>query len=149
MAFPWLAVAAGSKVIGALFGGSAANKAAGQAQDLAKANVSYISQEAVEQKRRLRFEQERTMGTAKAGVAASGFRSGKESMGASQRSYLDTLADVQKKELDWITRSATSRSNIAKRAGDSAASQLRSQGTAQLFSGLSSAASTMYQWGNN
>ena len=145
MAFPWLMVAAGAQLAGGIFGSKASGDAANQAIDLSRANAWYIQQETNEQKRRLEFEQGRTRASARLRAAGSGFRSGKKSMGASSKAFLSTLKDVQQSELDWITTSGKSRADIALRGGQSQASQLRAQGTAQLIGGAAGAASTLYK----
>ncbi len=141
----WIMIAAGAQLAQGLFGASASSTAANQTLDLARSNVSYINQEAEEQKRRLKFTHSRTRATARATQAASGFTSGKKTMGASARAYQKTLKDVQQSELDWITKSAKSRADITLRGGQMQASQLRTQGTGQLFGGVAGAASTLYK----
>ncbi len=142
---PWLAIAGGIKLLGGLFGARSSIRAGKDTKILAGMNANYIRQETYEQSRRLKFQQERTRGTVRANIAASGFRSGKKTKGASFKAYESVLAREQKSELDWLYKSGKSRANIAIRGGDSQARQLRSQGTAQLFSGVAGAAST---WGS-
>lgn len=146
MAIPWAAISAGSSVLGGLFGRSGAKEAARRARELGRLNSRFIIDESREQSRRLRYEFERTKGSARATIAGSGFRSGRDSMGSSHKAYLAELTDVQNKELAWLDRSAQSRSKIARMGGESQAASLESQGNAMLLRGLSSAAATIHAW---
>lgn len=147
MAFPWLAVSVGAQIFGGLLGASASDRAAEDAKRLGKLNASYITEETAEQTRRLKFTQERTQASVRAGQAASGFRSGEKSMGASSKAFMSTLKDVQQSELDWLNKAGKSRAEIARRGGEAQASTLRAQGVSQLFSGAAGAASTVLQYG--
>ena len=138
---PWLAIAGGAKLLGGLFGSSRSRRAAKEARALGEANATYIEAETAEQSRRLGFSQSRTRGTVRSQFAASGFRSGKESRGASQSAYLKTLSKVQKSELDWISKSGASRADIARRGGQMESNRLKAQGTGMFISGVAGAAS--------
>ena len=140
MALPWLAIAGGAKFLGGLFGGSSSRRAAKEAAVLGEANAQYIQQETAEQTKRLQFSQGRTRATTRATFAASGFRSGKKSQGGSQRAFMATLKQVQRQELDWLSRSGASRADIARRGGQAESSRLKAQGTGQIFSGIAGAA---------
>ena len=143
---PWLAIAAGASALSSLFGAKRTREASKEALALGKANASYIVQETAEQQRRLKFEHSRTRATARAGVAASGFRSGKDSIGASQKAYQTTLARVQKEELAWLGKSGRMRADIAVRGGQAESNVLRSQSASMFGSALTSAAKSIYQW---
>ena len=123
----WFAV--GITVATTLYGASQSRKAGKAAEELGGVNAAYIREETAEETRRLRFEQERTLGRSRAVIAASGFRSGKESMGASSRAYMATLKDVQEKELTWLQKSGESRADIAQRGGMVEGQRLKSQAT--------------------
>ena len=133
-------------IIGGILGSKEKKKAADQARQLGSANASYILAETAEQKARLKFEQERTRGTARTRIAGSGFRSGRESMGGSQAAFLSTLKSVQKREQDWLSKSGKSRADIARRGGESQASVLQSQSTSLLFGAASSALQGYAGW---
>ena len=133
----WVSVGvAGVGFVSSLFGSSQKRKAAKEAKQLGIANAANIKMESEEEARRLRLAQEQTTGKAKLGIAASGFRSGKKSMGGSHKAYLANLKSVQQSELDWIAKSSRSRQDIARRGGNVAASQL----TAGSYDSLASAA---------
>ena len=126
MAAPVIAVAnLALGVVSSLFGGSAKRKAAKKAERLGGLNADYIGEETAEQKRRLGFEQSQTRATTRTNIAASGFRSGADSMGASHQTYLKTMKTQQKSEMDWLSKSGKSRSQIAREGGDIEAAQLR------------------------
>ena len=144
MALPWLAIAAGAQIGSALFGGSATRRAGREAKELGRLNEKYITEETAEQSRRLRFSQGRTTSRAKAGFAASGFRSGAKSMGGSQKAYLQTLRDVQQSEMAWLQKSGQSRATIARKGGEAAASQLNAQAIGMFGQALTGAAGLAY-----
>ncbi len=124
----WLAAAGlAISVVGSLFGASQASKAAKKAERLGALNADYIGEETAEQKRRLRFEQGKTTATAKTNIAASGFRSGARTQGASHTAYMKSMKTQQQSELDWLTKSGESRAKIAREGGDMAASQMKAQ----------------------
>ena len=141
----WIAIAAGAQIGSAILGSNASNTAANQALDLSRTNAWMIQQETNEQTRRLKFSQGRTRAKTRATQAASGFRSGKRSMGASARAYEKTLASVQQSELDWIQKSSKSRIDLVLKQGTMESANLRTQATGQLFGGVASAASTLYK----
>lgn len=147
MPFPWLAIAAGSSIISSLFGAMSSRKAASETEALGQSNASYILQETAEQSRRLRFEQNQVSAGVRAAIASSGFRSGKDSMGASHKAYQKTMKQVQESELNWLQKSGKSRADIAIRGGISQATQLRSQAVGLFGSAVTTAAKSIYQWG--
>ncbi len=114
---PWLAIAAGAKLLGGIFGAISSRRAAKDTLALADANAGYIKAESAEEGRRLAYNQERTRGTVRATIAASGFKSGKDTQGASSKAYESELKDVQQRELNWIYQSGRSRADIARRGG--------------------------------
>ncbi len=125
---PWVAVASlALGVVSSLFGASASRSAEKKARRLGGLNASYIIEETQEQKRRLGFEQKQTTATTKTNIAASGFRSGSTSMGASHQSYLSTMKAQQKSEQDWLSKSGRSRALIAREGGNIAAQQMKAQ----------------------
>ncbi len=124
----WISV--GIAVVGvgtSLYGASQSRQAGKEAKILGGLNADYILEETAEETRRLRFEQQRTLGTARAGIAASGFRSGAESIGGSQKAYLTQLKDVQQRELAWMQKSGASRADIARKGGAVEGRRLKSQ----------------------
>ena len=123
----WFAV--GITVATSLYGASQSRKAGKQSEELGRVNAAFIRQETAEESRRLRFEQAKTAGRSRAVIAASGFRSGGKTVGASSRSYLQQLKEVQQKELAWLQKSGTSRANIATRGGQVEGQRLKSQAT--------------------
>jgi hypothetical protein len=130
---PWMAVAGlALDVVGSLFGASKSRQAGKDARKLGISNQNFILAETAEEKRRLGLQHEQTVGTAIAGIAGSGFRSGEDSMGGSHRSYLSTLKSEQQKELDWLTKSGQSRGRIAREGGGVVSSQLQSQAVGQF-----------------
>ena len=143
----WISVGISAvSFIGSLFGASEKKKAARKAEALGGLNASFIAQESAEETRRLRESQERTTGTAKLGIAASGFRSGEKSMGASHKAYLANLKQVQQSELDWIGKSSLSRQKIAKMGGQAQASQLRASAIGDYASAASSGFEAYGAW---
>lgn len=146
MVFPWLAVASVANIGSSLFGISEARGAAGDAEQLGRLNATYIRTETGEQMRRLKFEQDRTTGRAKLGIAASGFRSGERSMGGSHRAYLSTLADVQQGELDWLQKSGAQRAEIAKRGGQAAGAELKASTIGMYGQAIGAGANLAYNW---
>lgn len=143
---PWLAIASGISAFSSLFGAKRLKDSSKDAAALGRANADYIRQETAEQQRRLKEEQSRTRGTLRAGIASSGFRSGKDSTGASHKAYTQALKNAQQRELDWIGKSGRSRADIATRGGQAEASVLRSQAAGMFGSALTSAAKSIYQW---
>ena len=144
MVFPWLAVAAISSIGSSLYGAKQASDAGKDAEALGRLNASYIGEETAEQTRRLRFEQKRTTGRARLGIAASGFRSGEESMGASSRAYLSTLKSVQEQELAWLGKSGSSRAEIARKGGQAAGAELKASSYGMYGQAIGSAATLAY-----
>ena len=106
-----------------------ARKAGRQSEELGRMNAVFIGQETAEESRRLVFEQQQIAGRSRSVIAASGFKSGAKTIGASSRAYLLRLKDVQQKELAWLQKSGRSRANIAKAGGISEAQRLKSQAT--------------------
>ena len=147
MAFPWLAIAAGASVVSSLFGAVSSRKAASETEALGQSNASYILQETAEQSRRLRFEQDQVRAGVRTAIASSGFHSGRDTIGASHKAYQKTMAQVQSSELSWLQKSGKSRADIALRGGQSQATQLRSQAVGLFGSAVTSAAKSIYQWG--
>jgi hypothetical protein len=128
---PWMAVAGlALDVVGSLFGASKSRQAGKDARKLGISNQNFILAETAEEKRRLGLQHEQTVGTAIAGIAGSGFRSG-NAMGGSHRAYLNTLESEQQKELAWLTKSGRSREQIAREGGGVVGSQLDSQAVGQ------------------
>ena len=121
----WYAV--GVTIATSLYGASQSRKAGKQAEELGGINAAFIREETAEESRRLRFEQEKTSGRSRSVIAASGFRSGKRSMGASSQAYLKQLKDVQQKELAWLQKSGESRADIARRGGLLEGKKLKTQ----------------------
>ena len=121
----WFAV--GVTVATSLYGASQARKAGKASEELGGINAAFIREETAEESRRLRFEQEKTSGRSRAVIAASGFKSGRRTMGASSRAYLKQLKDVQQRELAWLQKSGASRADIARRGGLIEGQRLKSQ----------------------
>lgn len=128
----WPAVAAlGLQVVSSLFGANASSSAASKARRLSNKNALFIGAEGAEQKRRLAFGHQQTRSTTRTNIAASGFRSGKQSMGGSHRAYLRSMKNQQSRELDWITRSTKSRQDIARAGGQIISDQMKAQAFGQ------------------
>ena len=126
----WFAVGIAAIGVGtSLYGASQARKAGKSAEALGAASSKYILEETAEETRRLRFEQSKTRGRSRAVIAASGFRSGAESIGGSSKAYLKQLRDVQSRELAWLQKSGASRADIARRGGAIEGQRLKSQAT--------------------
>ncbi len=126
----WFAIGiAAVGVATSVYGAVQSKKAGKEAEVLGGMNAAFIRQETAEEARRLRFEQERTLGRSRSVIAASGFRSGKKSMGASSKAYMTTLKGVQQKELAWLAKSGASRADIAQRGGMVEGQRLKSQAT--------------------
>lgn len=108
-----------------MMGAHEQRKAGKKGKQLGIENAAFIAMESAEEKRRLKMQQEQDTGTAKHRIAASGFRSGKESMGKSHQAYLANLEQVQQSELDWITKSSLSRQKIAEMGGQMVQQQMK------------------------
>ena len=124
----WISI--GIAVIGvgtSLYGARQSTKAGKAAEEAGAASGKYILEETAEETRRLRFEQGKTRATSRAVIAASGFRSGAESMGSSQRAFMSTLKDVQASELAWLEKSGASRAEIARKGGVAQGRALKTQ----------------------
>ncbi len=121
----WVATAiAGASFVTSLYGASQQRKAGKQSKELGRENAAFIAMESAEEARRLLLSQEQVRGTAKHRIAASGFRSGKDSMGASHKAYLTNLKSVQEGELDWLKKSSLSRQKIAELGGQMQQTQM-------------------------
>ena len=124
----WIGV--GIAVVGvgvSLYGASQSRQAGKAAEAAGAASGKYIQEETAEEARRLKFEQSKTRATTRATIAASGFRSGAASVGASHKAYMKQLEDVQSKELAWLYKSGASRADIARRGGYVEGQRLKSQ----------------------
>ena len=141
----WIAIAAGAQIGSALIGASASSTAASNSIQLSRDNAWMIQQETNEQSDRLKFTQGRAEASSRLRTAASGFRSGKTSMGASSRAFQDTLKGVHQRELDWLQKSSKSRIDLTLKAGRMESENLKSQSTVQLFGGVARAATNRYK----
>ena len=121
----WFAV--GITVATSLYGAKQARKAGKQSEELGRMNAVFIGQETAEESRRLVFEQQQIAGRSRSVIAASGFKSGAKTIGASSKAYLLRLKDVQQKEMAWLRRSGFSRANIARQGGVAEGQRLKSQ----------------------
>jgi len=118
--------------VGAISSVMGSRSAAKKAKKLGRLNASYIRKETAENIRRMRGQQESTRSTTRAMMGASGV-SGQSETNAL---YLEAMAAEQGRELDWAFKAGESRARIARAGGNAEASNLRTQGVTNAFTGM-------------
>ena len=124
-------VSAGSSILGGRKAKKDAKNAARQQEAMGREQAGLIAAETEEELRRYDLDTAKTLGMGEALSSASGF-----SAGSSQDNYLDSLRSEFATERDWTERVSKQRQSIAKKTGQYSASNLRSQGSAALWSGM-------------
>lgn len=132
--------AAASLAIGIISGGKqrdAYRSAADESQEIADRNAQRIEAETHEQTRQARAEQREERARFQAAAGASGALVDSPS----HQKYGQGLWDAADREIDWIGRSGSSRSRIARSEGDYAADTANARGDAAWWSSVGSGAS--------
>lgn len=111
-------------------------QAAGEAEDIGKENQKRIEAEAQEQARRERYNLTRQQSLIRARVAAAGIK------GITPKAYFTDFTQQRENEIRWITTSAKSRGDIARREGGRAATI----GYAQAATTAAQGVSQGYDW---
>ncbi len=135
-------MATGFMVASAVYGAYSANEAGKDAAAGGKRNERLSRLETAEKARRLEMQQERELGTARVGYAASGF-----SPGGTSELYLDELAAEQERELQWLKTTGASIAGAESKRGRDAQSQANAQSVSTLLAGAAGASSSYSQFG--
>jgi len=131
---PWGAV------IGAGIGGLAGLMGGGgedEAKKLARRQVVLMRAQAKEQRRRDVAERDRSLGTARAAIAASNVQ-----MSGSSARYVKAMEQEYGRQLSYNDAVANMRESLIKAGGDMAAEQIKSAGISNMIGGFGSALST-------
>lgn len=115
-------------------------QAAEEAEDIADANAKREKMEAEEMAQRAEKDAAREESLARARAFASGVG------GESQEMYLDDLYASNRREIDWIRRSGSSRADLIKKEGRVAGKQHRREAVASGIAGFGKATSAAGDW---
>ena len=113
------------------------------AKAMAEANAKRAQEETDESARRLQSQQKENLSEARARAAASGVGSG-----GSQGKYLSGLEEEMGAELDWLTRSGKSQSDLLRQEGNLAGEQAANRGTAGAIGQIGGIIDAGQKWYN-
>ena len=125
----------------------AQERAAAEAERLARENAAAIEAETREEARRLALQQKQLEGTSRARAAASGITSS-----GSFGDYMSFLEQENQRQLEWLNESGQRRADIARRGGylDAASARTGAHASrAQAWGSIFSGAKDIYGYGRN